>query len=192
MPDDSHRDLDDLDHALFDRVPSTPRVDWHAEPVDLESALFGADETAPTRSHGAGVGYAPPSLSRTRRVLVALAVVALVALAVTATVAFQSNAEDPPAGRVVIPAGAKITSTSVVLRAPASLPVASFPTSTTAAPETTTTTRRRAAAPSAEPPPETQDTEPPTEPPTTEPPTTEPPTTTLPATTTTLLQVPQV
>jgi hypothetical protein len=193
MPDDSRRDLDnldDLDHALFDRIPSAPPLDWHAETADLESALFGRGESTRTDSYGAGVGYAPPPLSRTRRVLVALGVVTLVALGVTATVAFQSSSEAPPASRVVIPAGAKVTSTSVVLRAPLSLPVASIPDPTTTAPDTTTTTRRRATTPSTEAPPETQPTEPPTEPPPTDPPTTAAPTTSLPATTTTLVQVP--
>lgn len=160
MPDD-FRDLEDLDRALFD------------------------DADVPTLSHDAGVGHAGPRFTRAKRVLVALAVITLAAVAVTAALSFESDSSGAPTGGVEVPAVAKATSTSVALRSPESLPVASMPPQSTTVPERTTTTRQSTVTTEhVEEPPAT---EPDTEPPPTEPSTTSPPSTTAPATTTTTL-----
>ena len=135
----SHPDDADL-AALFDTRPSAPS---HPDEGDLEIVLFGIDDG--TGVPGAAVGYAEGPLSRTRRVLVGLAVVAMAALVVTATVAFANDSDNSTTNQVRIPARSNVTSTSVALRAPSSIVPAATPTTT---PVTTdkpsrATTRRR-------------------------------------------------
>src|SRR5262245_16725679 len=134
---DEPRPDDDLQHALFGDNPEPQRA-VSAPPASedaLDDALFGVGGAASGPGTGRAVGYAAPSLSRSRRILVGVGVLAAVALVVMATVAFASGESDSPAVRV--PARSPGSSTTVTLKGLSSLPVASTPPPTSAADDTT-------------------------------------------------------
>jgi 2-oxoglutarate dehydrogenase E2 component (dihydrolipoamide succinyltransferase) len=149
MVDDARSD-DDLEHALFGDAPEPrPRAPEPASEDALDDALFGPGGSSSGPPTGRAVGYAAPPLPRSRRILVALGVIAAVVVVVMATVAFASGSPDEP--KVQVPRRAGSTSTSVTLKGLSTLPVASTPPPASTEPEAptgvTATTRRRTTAP---------------------------------------------